>query len=95
MTKRQATNKVFDIVEFHCRRKRAEVQDMLVPEIPDALTAAELAAWVAERLRVLPPEQRTVLRIKTVLAIADLQDVLDTLSRHRDAVRSRLRALDE
>jgi hypothetical protein len=85
------TETVVDLAEHRSQRVLAAAQQMLVPDAQEMLAAEELSRRVAEQLATLPPDQGALLRRKVLVAVHDLEGLIEALQQQLDGLADELR----
>lgn len=80
-----------DFLELRAKRKIAEVQRLLLPDLRDMVSAEQMAQQVGERLATLPEDQRRIFSLQTALALSDLNELEDSLTQYMDLVSDELK----
>ena len=72
--------------------KLAEVRRLLAPDMEAPYTAARLREAAEARLATLPPSQQERLRVRAVVAYAELEDLVAEMARRVSEVGTELNA---
>jgi hypothetical protein len=91
MSSKRKPHPVVELAEVRSARTMAATQKTLAPEITDALSAEDLARHVAEQLAALPGEDRSLLRRKMLVAVHDLEGLVDALQTQLNGLAHELR----
>ena len=77
-------------VEARVARKLAEVHHMLAPGLAAPFTLDELQKAAELRMASLPPAEQERLRLRAIVAYAELEQVIEELSLHLAAIGDEL-----
>lgn len=91
MPTKRKPHPVVELAEIRSARTMAATQKALAPEITDALSAEELARHVAAQLATLPGEDRSLLNRKVLVAVHDLEGLVDALQTQLNGLAHELR----
>jgi hypothetical protein len=91
MSSKRKPHPVVELAEIRSARVMAAARQALVPGADDALEAEELARRVAGQLAALPAEDRSLLRRKVLVAVHDLEGLVDALQAQLNGLAHELR----
>ena len=77
-------------VEARVARKLAEIHQMLAPGLAVPFTLDELQRAAETRMAVLPAADQERLRLKAIVAYAELEDIIEELSQHLAGIAAEL-----
>jgi hypothetical protein len=84
---------ILNLVQIRARRKLLSIQNALVPDKQEELSAEQLARSIGDRIQVLPAAEQSRLWLKTAVAVAEIEELKGTLGQHRDAIAEELQKL--
>lgn len=84
-------SEIIELAEIRTERVLNATQVALVPGEDAPLSAQELSRRVAERLAALPPEEGLLLRRKMMVAVNDLEELVETLQSQMTTLAQELR----
>lgn len=79
MSHKRKPHPVVELAEIRANRTLAATRALLVPGANDALSPEDLSRRVAEQLSALPDDQRSLLRRKILVAVNDLEGLVESL----------------
>ncbi|MCR6632561.1 MAG: hypothetical protein NVV74_22340 [Magnetospirillum sp.] len=91
MSRNSPPQTVVALAEARATRTLAATQALLLPEADEPLAAEELSRRVAAQLAALPAEERPLLRRKVLVAVHDLEGLVDALQAQLDGLADELR----
>lgn len=91
MTSKPDLDSIIDLADVRASRTLAATQAALLPNEPTLLDAEELSRRVAEQLATLPPGEGLLLRRKMLVAVHDLEGLVDALQEQMNTLSHELR----
>lgn len=91
MPNKPALNAIIELADVRAARTMAATQASLLPNEPTLLDAEELSRRVAAQLATLPREEGLVLRRKMLVAVHDLEGLIDALQEQMTTLAQELR----
>lgn len=91
MTSKLDYSEIIELAEVRATRTLSATQAMLLPDEAAQLTAEELTRRVAEQLAALPQEEGLVLRRKMLVAVHDLEGLVEALQTQMNVLAQELR----
>lgn len=91
MTDKPDISEIIELAEVRATRTLTATQAMLVPDETATLTAEELSRRVAEQLATLPQEEGLLLRRKMLVAVHDLEGLVEALQTQMNGLAQELR----
>lgn len=91
MTTKPDLKAMAEQANVEAERTMAATQAALLPDEPALLDAEELSRRVAEQLATLPKEEGLALRRKMLVAVHDLEGLVDALQGQMDTLAQELR----
>lgn len=82
---------IIELADVRAARTMAATQASLLPSEPTLLDAEELSRRVAEQLACLPHEEGLLLRRKMLVAVHDLEGLIDALQEQMNTLAQELR----
>lgn len=95
MTRKSDPTAVIELAEVRTTRTLAATQALLVPDAATPLEAEELSRRVAAQLLSLPQEESLLLRRKVLVAVHDLEGLVDALQTQMDGLAHELRKVSD
>lgn len=91
MSRKAKVHPVVELAEIRAARTAIATQRALVPDTDEILSAEELSRRVASQLAALPADDRSLLRRKVVVAVHDLEGLVDALQSQLNGLAQELR----
>lgn len=91
MPNKPALTAIIELADVRAARTIAATQASLLPNEPTLLDAEELSRRVAAQLATLPREEGLVLRRKMLVAVHDLEGLIDALQEQMTTLAQELR----
>lgn len=91
MPNKPALSAIIELADVRAARTMAATQASLLPSEPTLLDAEELSRRVAAQLATLPREEGLVLRRKMLVAVHDLEGLIDALQEQMSTLAQELR----
>lgn len=91
MTSKPTPAQLVDLADVRTSRTLASTQAMLAPDATEPLKAEELSRRVAAQLAALPDDKRSLLRRKVLVAVHDLEGLVEALQAQLDGLAGELR----
>jgi hypothetical protein len=85
--------RALQVLQARVACKLAEVRCLLAPDLQPPYTSARLLAVAEERLAAMPPAQRQKLRLKALVAYAELEQMIAEMSNGIAQLSEELRAV--
>lgn len=90
-----ALGAVVELADARAKRTMTATQTSLLPDETAPLAAEELARRVAQQLATLPEDDRRLLRRNMLVAVHDLEGLVDALQTQMDGLAQELRKVSE
>ncbi|MGE5517948.1 MAG: hypothetical protein ACM31D_19265 [Bacteroidota bacterium] len=91
MTRKPDLDAIIELADVRAARGLAATQAALLPDETTLLDAEELSRRVAEQLSTLPRDQGLLLRRKMLVAVHDLESLVDALQEQMNTLALELR----
>lgn len=91
MTRKTDLNAIIELADVRAARTMVATQASLLPNEPTLLDAEELSRRVAEQLAALPTAEGLLLRRKMLVAVHDLEGLVDALQEQMNTLAHELR----